>query len=109
MMNPSLDPAQQGTVTKVDDSTLTVTGDLVFATALPLRQQGEALIPAMATSIAIDLAGVERVGSVGLSVLLCWLRQARQLNKALSFVNPPAALIDVSRVSGLDFILNESP
>lgn len=106
--SPNLEPGDPGSVTQVDAATLAVSGDLVFATALKLRRQGEQLIPAMEDRIVVDLAAVTRVGSVGLSVLLCWLRQAGQLNKSLNFINPPTALTDICRVSGLDNLFAEA-
>lgn len=93
-------------VVRVDDGRMAVEGDMQVATAASLRAQGEALLEALASPVTVDLQGATNVGSVGVSVLLCWMRKAGQLGKQLKVVNMPDKMRDVSRVSGLDQFLN---
>ena len=58
---------------RVNDSQLAISGDMLFASATRLRGEGEKLLPGMSGDITVDLSQVGRVGSVGISVLLCWL------------------------------------
>lgn len=95
-------------VEPVDAGRLRVEGDMLVADALGLRTAGEALLQTLTSPVTVDLAAVGAVGSVGLSVLLCWLRQADRLGKQLIFVNMPDRLYDVSRVSGLDDLIRAS-
>lgn len=90
---------------RVNDAELAISGDMLFASATRLRGEGEKLLPGMAARITVDLSQVGRVGSVGISVLLCWLRMAQVLGKTLTFVNAPDDMLDVSRVSSLDSVI----
>ncbi|MFZ5604255.1 MAG: STAS domain-containing protein [Pseudomonadota bacterium] len=92
-------------VVRVDASRFAVEGDMLFADAHALRAAGEALLPTLTSPVTVDLAAVEGVGSVGVSVLLCWMRAAEKLGKSLIFVNMPERMYDVSRVSGLDEVI----
>jgi phospholipid transport system transporter-binding protein len=56
--------------------------------------------------VTVDLQGATDVGSVGVSVVLSWMRKAEQLGKQLKVVNMPDKMRDVSRVSGLEQLLN---
>ncbi|HAG94268.1 MAG: hypothetical protein CMK83_14370 [Pseudomonadales bacterium] len=90
---------------RVSDSQLAISGDMLFASATRLRAEGEKLLPGMAERVTVDLSQVGRVGSVGISVLMCWLRMAQVLGKTLVFVNAPDDMLDVSRVSSLDSVI----
>jgi len=92
-------------VVQVGAGRMAVQGDMLVADALTLRSAGEALLPALNSPVTVDLAAVEGVGSVGVSVLLCWMRAAEKLGKSLIFVNMPDRMYDVSRVSGLDEVI----
>lgn len=90
---------------RVNDQQLAISGDMLFSSAARLRGEGEKVLPGMAQKVTVDLAQVGRVGSVGISVLLCWLRMAQVLGKELVFVNVPDDMLDVSRVSALDSVI----
>ena len=92
-------------VVRVDDNRIAVEGDMLFADALALRSQGESLLAGLGSPAVVDLTAVENVGSVGVSVLMCWMREAEKLGKQLKFVNMPDKMYDVSRVSGLDEVI----
>ncbi len=90
---------------RVDDGRLEISGDLLFESAIWLRTEGEKVLPGMGKSVVVDMRQVGRVASVGISVLLCWLRMAQVLGKELKFVNSPDDMLDVSRVSSLDSVI----
>ncbi len=86
---------------------MAVEGDMLVADALALRAQGEALLAELTSPVTVDLAGTRNVGSVGVSVLMCWMRKAEALGKRVVVVNMPDKMRDVSRVSSLDGLLNK--
>lgn len=92
-------------VVQVDAGRMAVDGNMLASNALVLRSQGEALLEKLASPVTVDLSGVGQVGSVGLSVLLCWIRKAEALGKKLVVVNMPDKMRDMSRVSGLEELL----
>jgi phospholipid transport system transporter-binding protein len=95
-------------VIRVDTSRMAVQGDMLVQEAVTLRTEGEALLASLTSPVTVDLAGAGNVGSVGVSVLLCWMRKAEALGKRLVVVNMPDKMRDVSRVSGLDELLSRS-
>lgn len=93
-------------ISKTDDQTLSVSGVVDVDNAMALRTKGEELLKSLqGDDIVIDLKGVEQSSSVGVSVMLCWLRAARAADKNLVFRAMPAKMFDVARVSGLDDVL----
>jgi phospholipid transport system transporter-binding protein len=87
-----------------------VRGAMEFANAAALLDEGLAAFagaPAGAV-ITLDLAEVGRTDSAGLAVLLEWLGAARRGGHTLSVANPPANLLALARVSGLDQIILEA-
>lgn len=93
-------------VIRVDAGCMAVEGDMQVVNAVSLRTQGEALIEELTSPVTVDLQGATNVGSVGVSVVLCWMRKAAQLGKQLKVVNMPDKMRDVSRVSGLEQFLD---
>ena len=94
-------------VFRVDDSRMAVSGDMLVDDAVALRAQGEALLASLTSPVTVDLAAAGNVGSVGVSVLMCWMRKAESLGKQLLVANMPEKMYDVSRVSSLDEILRK--
>ena len=80
-------------------------GEVQPDNALALRSEGERLLKVAGNLIEIDLSGITRSTSVVLSVFLCWQRASETLGKRCQFINPPASLQDVARVSNLDHLL----
>ena len=92
-------------VTRINDSTFAVEGDMQVEEALSLRAAGEALLASLSSPVTVDLTLAASVGSAGVSVLMCWMRSAEAMGKTLKIINMPDKMFDVSRVSGLDEIL----
>lgn len=83
-----------------------LSGVLDYLSGPALREQGARLIAAStASTCVVDCAGVERSSSVGLSLLLAFMRDAQQTNKALSVRALPSEMREIAGVSGLLEIL----
>lgn len=92
-------------IQQVNSQRMVLEGDLNQHTVAALRIQYSTLIKSAESQVSIDLAKVERSTSVGLSLLLCYIRKAKKLNKTVVFVNIPDSLFEMARVSGLDDVL----
>lgn len=80
-----------------------LSGDLVFADAARVLREGEAAFGGAAQA-EVDLAGVGRVDSAGLALLLEWSLAARDQGRRLDYRNVPgalSALAGIGDVSGL--------
>ena len=86
---------------------ITVSGRLTLETA---RAAAGALFADKATvaagdKLTVDLSQVEAVDSSAVSVLLQWLRQARELGVQLSYANSPANLRSLIGLYGVTDVL----
>lgn len=91
---------------KTSDGHYQLKGQLNFVSVPLLWSQNRTdLFDDSSTSIEIDLSRLDRSDSSGLALLVEWYRSAEQRNKTISFVNLPAQMLDIARVSGLDEIL----
>ena len=88
--------------TNQDATIAAVTGVIDVTNAVALKQAGESLLSSMDGPLVIDLSGIEHSGSVGVSVLLAWMRLASAQGKEIQFLDMPDKMFDVARVSGLD-------
>lgn len=92
------------TIRRAVDGRLTLSGELDFASVT--RLNGEALkLLGSAQAVRIDLQGIVRSDSAGLALLIEWMRVARRLGKPIQFLNIPAQMLAIARVSGLDEVL----
>ena len=78
---------------------------LTFATTPQLYLQTGNMFNTPLPLLTFDLAGVTRVDSAGLALLLEWLREARRRGKEIRFQNIPEQLAAIAKVSGLSDIL----
>jgi phospholipid transport system transporter-binding protein len=53
----------------------------------------------------VDLAEVSEMDSALLALLLAWLRDAKARDQAVAFTNPPASLITIARLYGVDRVI----
>lgn len=79
-------------------------GELSFATTPGLLAQSQGLFRDSG-EYEIDLAGVERMDSAGLALLVEWLRLARDREARLRYHNLPEQIADLARVCGVDELL----
>lgn len=81
---------------------LLLSGVLDHRTGPALREAGRQLIQnSPAASLVLDCSAVEKSSSVGLSLLLAFLRDARAAGKSLSTRGLPGDMQEIARVSGL--------
>ncbi|MBZ0070388.1 MAG: STAS domain-containing protein [Gammaproteobacteria bacterium] len=89
---------------RAPDGRLLLAGELSFATVPRLWETSRNLLREDG-DLHIDLKDVQRSDSAGLALLVEWMRVARQLGKPIEFLNIPAQMLAIARVSSLDQIL----
>jgi phospholipid transport system transporter-binding protein len=92
----------QASITERAAGLLQLAGVLDYSTGPKLREQGARLIAASsAERLALDCSAVEKSSSVGLALLLAFIRDARKAGRELSISALPADMRDIAQVSGL--------
>ena len=83
-----------------------VSGPVTLANAGVLLEEGRRhLADGVQT---VDLAEVSEMDSALLALLLVWLRDTRQRERALAFANLPESLRTIARLYGVDRLLPAS-
>lgn len=84
------------------DGQLLLTGVLDFRTGPALREQGRTLIRAsQAATLCLDLTAVEKSSSVGLALLLAFMRDTEAAGKTLQVRTLPADMRQIAEVCEL--------
>lgn len=84
-----------------------LSGVLDYSTGVALREQGRELLErSSAKHIQLNCAKVEKSSSVGIALLLAFLRDAQRLNKTLSIVDMPQDMEKIAQVSELMPVLS---
>ena len=97
---------REAAVTLAGESELRLSGVLDYQTGPRLRKEGQALIKkALAKALVVDCSAVTKSSSVGLSLLLCYIRDAQAQNKPLSIRAMPEDMREIAQVSGLTELL----
>ncbi|GAB3369235.1 STAS domain-containing protein [Azotobacter armeniacus] len=92
----------EASIRQVEPGVLALAGVLDYSTGPALRQQGRALIGiAEAAELVLDCAGVEKSSSVGPSLLLAYLRDAKIAGKRLRMRALPQDMREIAQVCGL--------
>lgn len=85
---------------------LLISGVLDYRSGPGLRKQGQALITSStAAALVLDCSAVEKSSSVGLSLLLAFMRDAAAAGKAVSIRALPEDMREIAEVSGLTELL----
>lgn len=71
-----------------------------------LLEQGRRLIAKSGSQWQVDLAEVNHSSSVGIALLLDWLRYGQSNNVSLEFLNVPQKMQQVIEFSGLSEVFN---
>lgn len=88
------------------DGCLRLSGDLNSQTGPLLRKEGQRLLRQINTPvIRVDCSEVTRSSSVGLSLLLAYMRDAKALGRSLSVLALPDEMRQIAEVSGLGDVL----
>lgn len=78
-----------------------------FICAMEIRRAVEEIICSCDSSCTIDFSAVEQSKSVILSLLLSWLRKAKQANKKITFINLNSQILDLIKICNLHSILSD--
>jgi len=84
---------------------LRLIGVLDYRSGPALREAGRALISGSRATLTLDCSAVERSSSVGLSLLLAFMRDAKAAGVELRVSALPDDMLKIARVSGLLDIL----
>ncbi|HEY3699363.1 MAG TPA: STAS domain-containing protein [Spongiibacteraceae bacterium] len=88
---------------------LAVSGVLDFESVLVIDTQGQDwLTTTSPAQCELDLGGVGYSSSVGVALVLGWLRAAIRANKTLIVKNLPTDMAALARVGGLEKLLSPS-
>jgi phospholipid transport system transporter-binding protein len=96
--------AQPASLEALGDGHYALSGDLVFDSAPRLLGEGDAAFGALQRA-DIDLAGVGRIDSAGLALLLEWSIGARKAGRVISYRNVPGALASLAGISEVSELL----
>ena len=92
----------EASVRQVGPGVIALAGVLDYSTGPALRWQGRALIDVVKGSdLVLDCAGVEKSSSVGLSLLLAYLRDSKAAGKRLRMRALPQDMREIAQVCGL--------
>ncbi|KIH85330.1 STAS domain-containing protein [Pseudomonas batumici] len=81
---------------------LLLAGVIDYSTGSALRKDGQALIKASAApAVVVDCAAVQKSSSVGLALLLAFMRDAEEAGKSLSIRAMPQDMREIAEVSEL--------
>lgn len=85
--------------------TLALSGVIDHTSVVTLLQQGQQFIAsAQPGKLTVDWAQVTYANSAALAMVLQWTRQARAAGKSLSSQSAPDFLVQLARVSQLEFL-----
>ncbi|MDD2060491.1 STAS domain-containing protein [Pseudomonas sp. GD03860] len=94
------------TITLSEDGVLGLAGVLDYRTGPALRKQGKALIESSkGAALVLDCSKVEKSSSVGLSLLLAFMRDAKAAGKAVEVRAMPQDMREIAEVYDLDEVL----
>ena len=83
-------------------------GELGFGDAARLLAEGERAFGSL-QSVEVDLAGVTRVDSAGLAVLIEWSLAAADAGRRLGYRNPPPAVVSLAGISDVSELISAAP
>ena len=89
-------------LTRTGPSSWSLEGELTFATITGMLTGAPEVGPTM--SAVVDLSGLTRGDSAGLSLLVEWMAMARDNGGALRYTGLPEKFARLARVAGIDFL-----
>lgn len=100
----------QANVSIDDLGVMHLSGVLDHSNGAPLREQGQALIRnSNANTLELNCAGVEKSSSVGLALLLAFMRDGQGAGKTVTLSQLPDDMRKIAQVCGLTEILGLEP
>jgi phospholipid transport system transporter-binding protein len=101
MSEPAALQASGSPLTEQQPGSWLLTGDINFNTVVGLRQAGINAIGQGHPVCRFDFAGVGSVNTMALSLILCWLRAAKQVGVELQLSHIPSELRAIAELSDL--------
>lgn len=101
-----ISPQMNAKLISVGPDNAQLSGRLDHLAGKELLEQGRRLIAKSDEQWLVDLAEVNHSSSVGIALLLDWLRYGKRKNKAVVFTNVPAKMTHVIEFSGLKAVFN---
>lgn len=99
---------EQGRVELAGDQ-LSLAGVLDYRCGAALRKQGQALIQSsQSAALVIDCTGVEKSSSVGLSLLLGFMRDAQAAGKNVRVQALPHDMRQIAQVTGMSDFFSQN-
>lgn len=97
----------RGQLAPVAEGRWSLTGALTFDSVPSLWPQGAQLLSGTTPGMAleVDLAGVERVDSAGLALLVGWQGRAQAAGRVLRYASVPERLLAIARISEAESFL----
>jgi phospholipid transport system transporter-binding protein len=96
----------QASISELSPGVIRLAGVLDYSSAPALREQGARLIKATApAACVIDCTEVAKSSSVGVSLLLAFMRDAKAAGKSVSIKGLPKDMREIANVCGLLEIL----
>jgi phospholipid transport system transporter-binding protein len=92
---------------RISDQQARLSGDLLADTIMQVLAEGNELIAHASGEWELDMGSVEKVSSVGVALLLDWMRSAQKAGVALKIRQLPEHLLPIIRVSDLDDLFAE--
>jgi phospholipid transport system transporter-binding protein len=93
-------------VLETTGNTLSIAGVLDFESVPDLESQGaEWFANAAPMQCELDLAAVTYSSSVGIALVLGWMRAAQHAGRTLTIKNIPSDMLALARVGGLESLL----
>lgn len=92
------------TINKNAADHLLVSGHLNYATVPDIHIAAQALL-SNTSDVVVDLSQVQYSNSAGLALLAQWYRFALSHQQRFQVINPPAQLLAIARVTGMDKVL----
>lgn len=89
-------------VVQAADNVVRIEGELDFVSVIPLRPELERAVQAAGNQVTLDLSGVTRTNSVGLSLVLLVARILETRGGVLRLRGVPAGLQSIANVCELD-------
>ena len=89
-------------LTRTGPSSWSFEGELTFATVARMLNRSPETNPTK--PVVIDLSGLTRGDSAGLSLLIEWLAAARANGEELRYTGLPENFASLAHVAGLDFL-----
>lgn len=94
----------------LENGVLRIQGVLDYRSGPLLRKQGQELIrSSKADHLEVNCAAVEKSSSVGLALLLAFMRDAEHSGKTVKLTHLPLDMQKIAEVCGLTEILNIAP